>query len=239
MKKCIAILLALTLLLLVSCFEALPTVDYNCTADVYFENTDARTLRVYYPVILGHENSAALNEALRDAALSYMENYLTYNAPEGFYTYEIGTVQATLQLPDVVSFLCCGSIYAEGAAHPASIVYTLNVDLRDGSFLTFDDMVADFPALAEKFKNGKFSYVSGIDNITEQISYADMIGQYDALYGIYPPAFLYADGSDVMLAFSFELIYALGGHAEFAIDADEVKKSLGPKLTEILYSGEK
>ena len=66
-----------------------------------------------------------------------------------------------------------------------------------------------------------------------------MIGQYDALYGIYPPAFLYADGSDVMLAFSFELIYALGGHAEFAIDADEVKKSLGPKLTEILYSGEK
>jgi hypothetical protein len=86
MKKFIALLLALTLML-VSCFEALPTVDYNCTADVYSEETDARTLRVYYPVILGHENSTALNEALRDAALSYMENYLTYNAPEGFYTY--------------------------------------------------------------------------------------------------------------------------------------------------------
>ena len=238
MKKILAIVLVCTLLVLSSCFEDLPTVDYNCTADVYTESTDAYTHRVYFPVIIGHENSDALNEAFKTAALDYMQSYLTYNAPEGFYTYEIGTVTATLQLPDVVSFFCAGSIYVEEAAHPSSIVYTLTVDLRDGSFLTFADMVADFPALAEKFKSGRFSYVSGIDDLTSQITYADMIGQYDALYGIYPPTYLYANGNDVMLAFSVELIYALGGHAEFAIDTDNVKNSLGAKLTEILYPGE-
>ncbi|MBE6610911.1 MAG: hypothetical protein E7632_00345 [Ruminococcaceae bacterium] len=236
MKKFAAIFLTLALIFsLTACFAELPTVDYNCSAAPFTEKNDKHELRVYYPIITGHENSDALNETLKAAALAYMENYLTYTASDGYYTYEIGTVSATLQHPDVVSFLCHGSYFEENAPHPTAVVYTLNLDLRDGTLMEFADLVSDFPALADRFEKGKFSYISGFDELMSHTTYADMIGQYDETYGIYPPAYLLADGNDIMLAFSIELAFTLGGHAEFAIDIDDIKKSLGGKITELFY----
>ncbi len=236
MKKVIVFILTLAMLALVSCTKSLPMADYNCTAAQYSEDTNEHELRIYYPVIVGAENSDALNEKLRDAAVSYMENYLTYNAPNGYYTYEIGTVTATLQLPELVSFLCIGSCYSESAPHPETIVYTLNMDPRDGSFYEFDELISDFDLLAKKFTDGKFDQISGAEDLIDQISLTDMFTQYSSLYKIYPPLYFIADDNDVLLAFSVELVYSLGGHAEFAIDTDDVKKAIGTQLSQIIYN---
>ena len=53
-----------------------------------------------------------------------------------------------------------------------------------------------------------------------------MIVGYGDTYQLYPPIYFIADENDFELALSVGLVYELGGHAEFSIDADLVSSAL-------------
>ncbi len=228
---CAVLIFTLVLITASGCFKTLPIADYNCSAAQYLDETDQRLLRVYYPVIHGSGVGDGVNEALKAAALLYMEDYLAANQHEGYYAYEIGTVTPTLQLPELASFLCVGSYSVEGSLTASSVVYTINIDPQSGEILDYDELVADYDILKNNFTSEKFEQVGGLNDLLEQISCSDIIANCDDR----PPLYFIADENDVLLAFSFELTHKLGGHAEFAIDTDKIKKALSERLTAIIY----
>ena len=184
-----------------------------------------------------------LNTLLLDESKAFMENYLTYNHPgEGYYSYDVSSVEAAYMSDRFASFICTGSLYADGAAHPIYFAYTLNVDVENAKLLYFDDIIKDFDTVTELFKNSEFSLIpskiSELDAEINKLAPEDLIGSYSELYGIYPPIYFTENDGRVSLALSLETIYTLGSHAEFEVEYTKVTDALTDGIQNLL-KGEK
>ncbi len=217
--------------------------EYTVSSDIYSDITDERELAFTYPIFEGKENAEALNTLLFNESKAYMENYLTYNHPgESYYSYDVSSVEAAYMSDSLASFICTGSLYADGAAHPINFAYTLNIDLESAKLLGFSDIIKDFSTVTELFKNGNFSLIpsdnSELDAEINKLSPEELIGAYSDLYAIYPPVYFIGNDNTVSLALSLETIYALGGHAEFEAEYTKVTDALTDEILNLLKGEE-
>lgn len=217
--------------------------EYYVSSDIYSDITDERELAFTYPIFEGKENTEALNTLLFEESKAYMENYLTYNHPgEVYYTYDVSSVETAYLSDSFASFICTGSLYADGAAHPINFAYTLNIDLENAKVLGFSDIIKDFGAVTELFESGDFSLIpsgnSELDAEINSLSSEELIGAYSDLYAIYPPVYFIDNDNTVSLALSLETIYALGGHAEFEADYTKVTNALTDEIKNLLNGEE-
>ena len=135
---------------------------------------------------------------------------------------------------ELASFLCVGSYSDEYSDYPETIVYSFNLNPKTGELYNLDELILDFSIIKEKFESGAFDYISGLENLLTLTNYSDMIVGYGDTYQLYPPIYFIAEENDFELALSVGLVYELGGHAEFSIDADLVSSALTETLLGML-----
>ena len=237
MKRAILILLSVFVILLTSCGGTITPGEYNYSAATYIVDEDDCYISVAYPVLTGTDYDDAINELLLSESLEQMENYLTYSAGANdgrFYRYTIDSVSSQCLGEELASFLCVGSYSDEYSDYPEAIVYSFNLNPKTGELYNLDELILDFSIIKEKFESGAFDYISGLENLLTLTNYSDMIVGYDDTYQLYPPIYFIADENDFELALSVGLVYELGGHAEFSIDADLVSSALTERLLEMI-----
>ena len=233
MKRVILILLSVFVILLASCGGSITPGEYNYSAATYTIDEDNRYISIAYPVLTGTGFDDAINELLLSKSLEQMENYLTYSAGANdgrFYRYTIDSVSSQCLGEELASFLCVGSYSDEYSDYPEAIVYSFNLNPKTGELYAFDELILDFSIIKEKFESGAFDYISGLENLLELTNYSDMIVGYSDEYQLYPPIYFIAEENDFELALSVGLVYELGGHAEFSIDADLISSALTEQL---------
>ena len=237
MKRAILILLSVFVILLASCGGSITPGEYNYSAATYTIDEDSRYISIAYPVLTGTDYDDAANELLLSESLEQMENYLTYSAGANdgrFYRYTIDSVSSQCLGEELASFLCVGSYSDEYSDYPETIVYSFNLNPKTGELYNLDELILDFSIIKEKFESGAFDYISGLENLLTLTNYSDMIVGYGDTYQLYPPIYFIADENDFELALSVGLVYELGGHAEFSIDADLVSSALTEQLLGML-----
>ena len=237
MKRAILILLSVFVILLASCGGSITPGEYNYSAATYTIDEDSRYISIAYPVLTGTEFDDAINELLLSESLEQMENYLTYSAGANdgrFYRYTIDSVSSQCLGEELASFLCVGSYSDEYSDYPETIVYSFNLNPKTGELYNLDELILDFSIIKEKFESGAFDYISGLENLLTLTNYSDMIVGYGDTYQLYPPIYFIAEENDFELALSVGLVYELGGHAEFSIDADLVSSALTERLLEMI-----
>ena len=237
MKRAILILLSVFVILLASCGGSITPGEYNYSAATYTIDEDNRYISIAYPVLTGTDYDDAANELLLSESLEQMENYLTYSAGANdgrFYRYTIDSVSSQCLGEELASFLCVGSYSDEYSDYPETIVYSFNLNPKTGELYNLDELILDFSIIKEKFESGAFDYISGLENLLTLTNYSDMIVGYGDTYQLYPPIYFIADENDFELALSVGLVYELGGHAEFSIDADLVSSALTEQLLGML-----
>lgn len=149
--------------------------------------------------------------------------------------------QIKLNNPEYVSILYLAAFSSPFAAHPTNLVYTTNIDRREGKRLVLGDLIrldmdfvsffkswklADEKKYPDFIKQGIEEYISGISN--EQLLSAFMAADIIAsgnLMGIY--SYL----TEKSLGISISLPNYLGDHAEFEMDYN----SLAPYLKQDLF----
>ena len=237
MKRAILILLSVFVILLASCGGSITPGEYNYSAATYTIDEDSRYISIAYPVLTGTDYDDAANELLLSESLEQMENYLTYSAGANdgrFYRYTIDSVSSQCLGEELASFLCVGSYSDEYSDYPETIVYSFNLNPKTGELYNLDELILDFSIIKEKFESGAFDYINGLENLLTLTNYSDMIVGYGDTYQLYPPIYFIADENDFELALSVGLVYELGGHAEFSIDADLVSSALTEQLLGML-----
>ena len=237
MKRAILILLSVFVILLASCGGSITPGEYNYSAATYTIDEDNRYISIAYPVLTGTEFDDAINELLLSESLEQMENYLTYSAGANdgrFYRYTIDSVSSQCLGEELASFLCVGSYSDEYSDYPETIAYSFNLNPKTGELYNLDELILDFSIIKEKFESGAFDYINGLENLLTLTNYSDMIVGYGDTYQLYPPIYFIADENDFELALSVGLVYELGGHAEFSIDADLVSSALTEQLLGML-----
>ncbi|MBQ8509770.1 MAG: hypothetical protein IJ493_07680 [Clostridia bacterium] len=233
MKRFVCALLTLFLLTLSACGSDNP--DYECTLTTYSQESGDSFIEIAYPVLTGDAVSGSLEEKIRGYVVDYMEQYLRYANAEGAYSYVIDDVTVTCRLPGLVSVLCAGSFTDADSSYPETIVYTLNINPESAVIYNeFDDFIADFDALADTFRSGGFTLESGVNDLLTKTNYTDMFIAYSDLYGIYPPLYVIDSGDGLRLGLSVELVYTLGGHAEFSIPLDEIDGAITDTLRSLI-----
>ena len=237
MKRAILILLSVFVILLASCGGSITPGEYNYSAATYTIDEDSRYINIAYPVLTGTEFDDTANELLLSKSLEQMENYLTYSAGASdgrFYRYTIDSVSSQCLGQELASFLCVGSYSDEYSDYPETIVYSFNLNPKTGELYAFNELILDFSIIKEKFESGAFDYINGLENLLTLTNYSDMIVGYGDTYQLYPPIYFIAEENDFDLALSVGLVYELGGHAEFSIDADLVSSALTEHLLGML-----
>ena len=237
MKRAILILLSVFVILLASCGGSITPGEYNYSAATYTIDEDNRYISIAYPVLTGTDYDDAINELLLSESLEQMENYLTYSAGANdgrFYRYTIDSVSSQCLGQELASFLCVGSYSDDYSDYPEAIVYSFNLNPKTGELYAFDELILDFSIIKEKFESGAFDYISGLETLLTLPTSSDMIIGYGDTYQLYPPIYFIADENDFELALSVGLVYELGGHAEFSIDADLVSSALTEQLLGML-----
>lgn len=237
MKRAILILLSVFVILLASCGGSITPGEYNYSAATYTIDEDSRYISIAYPVLTGTDYDDAINELLLSESLEQMENYLTYSAGANdgrFYRYTIDSVSSQCLGEELASFLCVGSYSDEYSDYPEVIAYSFNLNPKTGELYNLDELILDFSIIKEKFEAGAFDYINGLENLLTLTNYSDMIVGYSDEYQLYPPIYFIADENDFELALSVGLVYELGGHAEFSIDADLVSSALTERLLGML-----
>ena len=237
MKRAILILLSVFVILLASCGGSITPGEYNYSAATYTIDEDSRYISIAYPVLTGTDYDDAINELLLSESLEQMENYLTYSAGANdgrFYRYTVDSVSSQCLGQELASFLCVGSYSDEYSDYPEAIVYSFNLNPKTGELYAFDELILDFSIIKEKFESGAFDYINGLENLLTLTNYSDMIVGYGDTYQLYPPIYFIAEENDFELALSVGLVYELGGHAEFSIDADLVSSALTEQLLGML-----
>lgn len=237
MKRAILIILSVFVILLASCGGSITPGEYNYSAATYTIDEDSRYISIAYPVLTGTDYDDAANELLLSESLEQMENYLTYSAGANdgrFYRYTIDSVSSQCLGEELASFLCVGSYSDDYSDYPEAIVYSFNLNPKTGELYAFDELILDFSIIKEKFESGAFDYISGLENLLTLTNYSDMIVGYGDTYQLYPPIYFIAEENDFELALSVWLVYELGGHAEFSIDADLVSSALTEQLLGML-----
>ena len=244
MKRLIALALALIAILSFAGCKKEPSYDEpdtipapptyeikKYTEDIIWNDKDQGDVILLYPELKGYDDA---NKIIFDlvkekcnAGLPNLSSYENDAMPE--VTYEIDSFSVTYVSDTFLSGTVEGMLTVSLAAHPSPFVYAVNIDLENLSELRTNEILDNFDKIKELFNNGKFTLEKGIDDLSSQISFEDMIMQYRSEYEIYPEIWF----SDNKLYMNIELVYALGSGAIYSISLDEVQNFLNQDNKEI------
>lgn len=169
-----------------------------------------RNVKINYPQITGLkdlEQQNAINALIRDEALKVRNYYAGADQP---FTLEID-YQLKLVRENLLSIQYTGVGYAEGAAYPNNLIFTTNIDLRNGSKLRLKDLVNINESLvktlqSEKLKSLKPEHHEILKGFTDE-ELLDKLNRADSF------SYLTIDS----LGISLSVPHAIGDHAEFEI----------------------
>lgn len=263
MKKInFAVIIALLAVTLTSCFggedlpldETTPVTDTGTESEAEAEEIPAYTLlfmdlddptktegrlNVSYPAFSGMENADALTEASRNHIEEFARSYGTYKKPgEGSYYVKFDSQEIAYESEKLASFFFVGSCSAESSADSVIFTHAMNVDIEAGEILGFKDVFTDYDALAELFCDGKFEHIKTgntlVDNEISVMSAEQHIVGYSELYEIYPEFYFMNDGDGTYLVLSLEEIPALGYHAEFRTNIENIRDILTDRFASLI-----
>lgn len=168
-----------------------------------------------YPTVEQSVSSYSADEQ-NDAIREYMDEHrriMCMGLSGEEYEYVIEKTELKYVGETFFSALVTGHFYLSDSPHPTLFAYAVNFDAASCSVLSGESLISDFSRVRDSFTSGKFSLKYGMDGLTGEISYEDMIMGYMTDYGIYPE--VYYTGDNFGLA--IELVYSLGGYALFEI----------------------
>lgn len=150
MPKIIAIIIAFALLISISsCGSDDTQLDYELNEECYKQGNN---YSISYPSIKfqNEDKTTVINELLTSRIRAYFDVRL-----DGLDNFSIEVnYEITAQTKDKLSVLFLGNISIENAAHPSSVLFSINLDLENKLVLTINDFVKDVDDIADAILSG-------------------------------------------------------------------------------------
>ncbi len=217
--------------------ESTPKVPADSDYEFVTETYQKGEVSIRYPQLTGltdSETQSAVNEMIKECALRDM---VYINSEEGNVNYELD-YEVTFSRGGFLSIKFPGYSNTEGAAHPTSFFYTINIDMKNQSLIRLSDLVKIDEGFAGVFRKG--AYRSEYDEISpewkqaldEYLNETDSAGWVKNLKGSDVAGDENIDGvysyfSEDSLVISVLVPHVLGDYTELAIDY----KDLAPYKT--------
>ena len=217
--KVFAVLL-LVLFVLCGCGKdevRLPGADYTVSFTEEYLKLNGNSLKLIYPTVSEYSDTSietAVNMQSALIARQFYEQAGLIALDEGGYTYTATEAEVTLATMNFFSVYITGIITSDVTGEADGFVYTLNCDLKNGVFLSTEDIISDYPALFKAFKNSDFTADINTDGIFENFTLDSLISQYRTEYGIYPSVY-FREGK---LGIITETLPAFGTFTGFTAD---------------------
>jgi hypothetical protein len=200
--------------------------DYELAEEVYSEDG----ITITYPQMINLADSAKqteINQLLFDEAYKVM-NF--YPETEGLEL-EIGYIISFIN-PNFLSVQYSGTGFVEGTAHPSHLFYTTNIDVTNAKRIKLSDVVIPNEAFVELFKSDAFRAVEPdlqeLERDVKEYLIANDFENADSLDGIgtetHSETFTYF--TENTLGISIAVSHAIGGHAAFEINYNEIPSEL-------------
>ena len=212
--------------------------DTGAGSTVVTEQYVSGGIVIHYPQLVSLSDREALDRAnrlLEDGALRDLD-FITNS--EGDVTYELDYA-VTYFTSEFISVRFDGYSYVEGAAHPSSPLFSVNIDLQSRTAIGLADLVQINESFVDVFKNG--TVISDFFTITPDISEAieleinavdddEWVNRFAAsdkdITENYGNIFSYLTDTDLLI--SVPVPQVLGGHAEIMIPYSELSELKTP-----------
>ena len=226
MKRICCIALLCAVVILGGCSAegiVLPDAAYSLSFAEEYIALDGNNVKLMYPVVSGYANTEteeAVNLAARALALDMYRREGLMADSDGGYTYTPTDAVVTLQCDTFYSVCIGGTVSSDVSGGTEWFAFSLNCDLSSGTFLSAEDVIANYAGLRKMFIRGKFTQDFGYDNLVEHMTEESLLQQYKAEYDIYPPVY-FREGK---LGFLVETVPLLDGYAGFTVNIRKAAK---------------
>ncbi len=199
--------------------------DYTVETVTEYRTDNGNSLHLVYPAVRGLTDKEA-EDRVNTLFAAYAEEMYRreelFSGEGGGYTYAVTEVTVTLAAKRFLSGYAGGVITADSTGYTAYFAYTFNCDLDACVLYSAEDLLTDYSRLVKWFKRGRFSQHFGYPDLQRQISFADMIEQYKAEYGVYPALYFTPDS----MGFLVEVIPLFDGYAGYTLSLRQAEKCL-------------
>lgn len=206
-------------------------INYKITELNDSKSDDKLNYNIKYPQISGlsdNDKQKKINSTLKGEALKVLKYYENpYGSVELNIDYEI-----VLKNTNILSIQYSGLGSVSNAAHPNSLFFTTNINIKTGDRLRLKDIVIIDKNFANKFLNGGFKALwpehskvlenFTIEKIQERFKEADSLDNI----GTEKQSDVYSYFTTDSLGISISVGHAMGDHAEFEIKYQDMKGNI-------------
>lgn len=211
--------------------DAKNDVDYKVTGLNYSKSDDKFEYDIKYPQISGLSDTnrqKKINNTLKDEAIKVLKYYEDpYGSVELSIDYKV-----VLKNTNILSIQYTGVGSVSNAAHPNSLFFTTNINIKTGERLRLKDIVNIDKNFANKFLNGEFKalrpeqsealkHLSNMD-VQDNFNEADSLDNI----GTEKQSDVFSYFTNDSLGISISVGHALGDHAEFEIKYQDLKDNI-------------
>ncbi len=188
---------------------------------------------INYPQLAGlldTDRQEQVNKIIKDEAIKVLKYY-----EDPFGSVEINIdYNITLETPSLLSIQYSGIGSVSNAAHPNKLFYTTNIDVEKGEKIRLADIINIDSIFIQKFLDGKFVAMWNeqgelIDLTTlSSARLQDGFTEADSLdnIGTEKQSDVYSYLTENSLGISISVPYAVGGHAEYEINYQDLKENI-------------
>ena len=203
-------------------------INYKVIDEKYID----KEIIITYPQIinLSDENKQkTINEILRSEALIVLGLYEDSCDVSLEVNYKI-----TWQSQNIFSLQYFGIAYANGAAYPLNLLYTVNINMDNGFKLLLRDFVKIDKTFVNNFKNYKVkdpeinhASANAFDYIINTYSVEDLIRYFEGADSSYNnSAFTFSYFTKDAFGISIEVPHVVGDHMEIELKYEDIKENV-------------
>lgn len=203
-------------------------INYKVVDEKYID----KEVTIKYPQItdLGDDNrQKRINEILKAEALSVLGFYEDSNDVSLNITYKI-----LWQSQRILSVQSFGVGNAKGAAYPLNLLYTVNINIDNGSKLILKDFVKIDNNFVNSFRNFKVkdpetnqASTSAYEYILNTYTAEDLIRYFEGADSSYKnSAFTFSYLTKDAIGISIEVPHAVGDHMEIELKYQDIKNNI-------------
>ena len=206
-------------------------VEYKVTGLNYSKSDDELKYDIKYPQISelsDTDKQKKINNILKDEAIKVLNYYEdSYGSVELKIDYK-----AVLMNPYILSIQYSGVGSVSNAAHPNSLFYTTNINIKTGDRLKLKDIINVDMKFANKFLKGEFKALRPEQSeVLELLSAEDVqenFNEADSLDNISTEkqSDVFSYFTNDSFGISISVGHALGDHAEFEINYQDLKDNI-------------
>lgn len=236
MRRFVALALVFVLFSFSACRQQVTFSAPSYTVETETEHFTDGTCGVMlkYPVISGYTDvqaQNALNEKIAAFAHAMYEREVPVSDDGDGYSYTVTGVRITFASDAFLSAVIGGTVTSGFSGNESCFSYTINCSLKDGTFYSSEEILADYSVFVDRFVYGAFSQDFGHAGLTAEIELEDLISQYKAEYGIFPEVYFTENG----IGFVIEVIPLFDGYAGFTLPYAQAKKFLNQENPFVEY----